>query len=231
MSARRPRRERRTRPEVDGSVLRWPGARQRFALFGEVLWVGALMAVVSIPVITWPAAIAAGTLHLRRFVHAEATPVSEFFRDALRALPGALGLGAVTTALGALVAVDVALAAGGALPGGAVVASVVSAVAAAALIVSVVAAALWSPGTPWMSLVRIAPRIIRADLSGTAYTIVALALSAVITWQFLPLGIPVLGILAFALVAIGERRLVRLTKTREPAERREPTASTAEVAA
>lgn len=211
--ARRPRRRamRPARPEVDGSVLRWPGARQRFALFGEVLWVGALMAVVSIPVVTWPAAVAAGSLHLRRFVHAEATPVSEFFRDAVRALPGALGVGAATTALGVLVAIDLALAAGGALPGGVLIGSLVAAIGAVAVVLAVVAAALWSPGTPWMSLVRIAPRIVRADLSGAAYTVVALALGGVITWQFLPLGIPVLGMLAFALVAIGERRLVRLT--------------------
>lgn len=204
------------RPEVDGSALRWPGARQKFALFGEVLWVGALMAIVSIPVVTWPAAVAAGSLHLRRFVHAEATPASEFFRDAVRALPGALAVGGATTALGALVALDLALAAGGSLPGGAVVASLVAGIGAAVLVLAVVAAALWSPGTPWLSLVRIAPRVVRADLSGTAYTVVALGLGGVITWQFLPLGIPVLGMLAFALVAIGERRLVRLTALADP---------------
>jgi hypothetical protein len=208
---RRRRRERRAVPEVDGSVLRWPGARQKFALFGEVLWVGALMAIVCVPIVTWPAAIAAGSLHLRRFVHAEATPVSEFFRDALRALPGALGVGAVTTVLGALVGVDLALAAGGALPGGALVTAAVAAVGAAGLTLAVMTAGLWSPGTSWMGLVRIAPRVVRADLSGAAYTVVALALGAVITWQFLPLGIPVLGMLAFALVAIGERRMVRLS--------------------
>jgi hypothetical protein len=197
-------------PEVDGSVLRWPGAREKFALFGEVLWVGALMAIVCIPIVTWPAAIAAGSLHLRRFVHAEATPVAEFFRDTFRALPGALGMGAVTTVLGALVVVDLALAAGGALPGGALVTAAVATAGAAGLALAVMVAALWSPGTPWMGLVRIAPRVVRADLSGAAYTVVALALGAVITWQFLPLGIPVLGMLAFALVAIGERRMVRL---------------------
>ena len=210
-ASRRRHRARTVRPDVDGSVLRWPGARQRFALFGEVLWVGALMAIVSIPVVTWPAAVAAGSSHLRRFVHAEATPVSEFFRDTVRALPGALGVGAATTALGVLVGLDVALAAGGALPGGVAVAFLVGAVGAAALVLAVVAASLWSPGTPWKSLLRISPRVVRADLSGTAYTVVALALGAVIAWQFLPLGIPVLGMLAFALVAIGERRLVRLT--------------------
>ncbi len=202
---------RRRRPEVDGSVLRWPGAVHRFALFGEVLWTGALMALVCLPIVTWPAAVAAGSAHLRRFVYAEATPASEFFRDVRRALPGALGLGAATTLLGAVIAVDLVLVAGGSLPGGMPVALAVAAIGAVALVLAIVAAGLWSPGTSWLALVRAAPRVARADLSGTAYTAVALGLCAVITWQFLPLGIPVLGMLAFALVAIGERRLVRLT--------------------
>lgn len=204
------RRARRVRPEADGSVLRWPGAAQRFALFGEVLWVGALMAIVCLPVVTWPAAVAAGAAHLRRFLAAEATPAAEFFRDARRAMPGALGAGAATTALVAIVGVDLVLLAGGGLPGGMPLAALVAAVGAAVLVLTLLAASLWSPGTPWWPLLRISPRVARADPSGTAYTVAALGLAATIVWQFLPLVIPVLGMLAFALVAVGERRMLRL---------------------
>ncbi len=200
---------RRTRPEVDGSALRWPGAAQKFALFGEVLWVGALMALVSIPIVTWPAAVAAGSSHLRRFVHAEATPAGDFFRDAYRALPGALGLGAATAALAVIVGVDLALVAGGALPGGMAIAVVAAALGVAAMALAVLAASLWSPGTRWRDLMRVAPRVAAADLSGTVYILVALGLGTVITAQFLPLAVPVLGLVAFALVALGERRMVR----------------------
>lgn len=203
-------RRRMARPEVDGSRLRWPGAAQRFALFGEVLWVGALMAIVCVPVITWPAAVAAGAAHLRRYLSAEATPPSEFFRDALRAMPGALAVGAATTALAAVIGLDLALLAGGGLPGGMPVAVIVAAIGVVALVLAVIAASLWSPGTPWRALVQISPRVARADLSGTAYTVAALGLAATIVWQFLPLVIPVLGLLAFALVAVGERRMLRL---------------------
>lgn len=213
MSARTARRPRRTpRPEFDGSVLRWPGARARFALFGEVLWIGALMALVCIPIVTWPAAFAAGSAHLRRFLHAEASPASAFFRDAFRTLPGALGLGAATTALAAVVGVDLALVAGGALPGGMPVAVVAAVVGIVSLTVAVLAASLWSPGTRWRDLVRVAPRVAAADLSGSAYIVVALGLAAVITWQFLPLVVPAMGLLAFAVVALGERRIVRWTE-------------------
>ncbi|MBN9215461.1 MAG: hypothetical protein ABS62_04435 [Microbacterium sp. SCN 70-200] len=210
-SDRRARRARRARPEVDGSVLRWPGARQRFALFGEVLWVGALMALVSIPIVTWPAPVAAGSAHLRRFVHAEATPASAFFADVRAALPGGLVVGAATTALAALAGVELALLAGGVVPGALAAALVAGAAASVALTLALIAASLWSPADRWLALVRIAPRIARADVSGTAYVIVAVGLAGVVTWQFLPLVIPALGLVAFALVAIAERRLVRLT--------------------
>ncbi|CAN7411924.1 hypothetical protein LJR045_002602 [Microbacterium sp. LjRoot45] len=211
MSPRRGRASRPARAEADGSVLRWPGAAQRFALFGEVLWIGALMAVVCLPVVTWPAAVAAGSAHLRRFLAAEATPASGFFRDAVRALPGGIGVGVVTTALGTIVAVDVALTAEGTVPGGMLVAVVVATIGLAALVGATIASSLWTPGASWRDLVRITPRVARADLSGTAYTVVALGLAATIVWQFLPLVIPVLGLLSFALVSIGERRMVRLT--------------------
>ncbi|WP_298742103.1 hypothetical protein [uncultured Microbacterium sp.] len=207
-----PRTQRRRRPEVDGSVLRWPGARARFALFGESLWTGALMALVCIPIVTWPAAVAAGSAHLRRFVHAEATPASEFFRDALRALPGAAGLGAATTVLAAIIGVDLALVAGGALPGGMPVAVIAASVGIAALALAVLAASLWSPGMRWRDLVRVAPRVAAADVSGTVYLLTALGLGGIVTWQFLPLGIPALGLVAFALVALGERRMLRWTE-------------------
>jgi len=168
------------------------------------------MALVCLPVITWPAAVAAGAAHLRRFLSAEATPASEFFRDAVRALPGALGVGAATTALAAVVGLDLVLLSAGGLPGGVPVAALVAAIGVAALVLTVIAASLWSPGTPWRALLRISPRVERADLSGTAYTVAALGLAATIVWQFLPLVIPVFGLLAFALVAVGERRMLRL---------------------
>lgn len=200
---------RRQRPEIDGSALRWPGAAQKFALFGEVLWVGALMTLVCIPIITWPAAVAAGSAHLRRFVHAEATPASAFFRDALRALPGALGLGALTAALAVIIGVDLALVAGGVMPGGTPVGLIAASVGVAAMTLAVLAASLWSPGVRWREIVRVAPRVAAADLSGTVYILTALGLGGIVTWQFLPLGIPALGLVAFALVTLGERRMVR----------------------
>ena len=47
-----------------------PGAAAKFGLFGEVLTVGLLMALISLAVVTLPIALAAGIRHLRRFVAA-----------------------------------------------------------------------------------------------------------------------------------------------------------------
>lgn len=205
------RRERRQRrPEIDGSALRWPGATAKFALFAEVLWTGILMAIVCVPVVTWPAAVAAGSAHLRRFLHAEATPAGAFFRDVRRALPGGVLVGIPTVALGAVAGLNAALATGGAVPGASVAAGVAGVACGAALVLVVVAAAVWSEGSPWRALLRLSPRLVAADPGGTVFTVVALGLAAVIAWQFLPLLIPALGLVAFALVAISERRLARL---------------------
>lgn len=201
---------RRPRPvEPDGSVLRWPGARAKFALLGEVLWTGVLMAIACVPVITWPAAVAAGAAHLRRYLRAEATPAAGFFRDVGKALPGGVVVGAASVLLGALVIADVALALGGAIPGGVPAAIVAVLLGAAALLITMTAASTWSAGERWRELLRRAPRILVADPSGAVFVVVALGLAGVITWQFLPLGIPTLGLVAFALVAISERRLAR----------------------
>lgn len=202
-------RRRPVRAEQDGSVLRWPGATAKFELFAEVLWTGILMAVVCIPVITWPAAIAAGTSHLRRHVRAESSPVSGFFRDVRGALPGALGVGAVTTLLAALLGLDLALAAGGVMPGGMPVAIVAGVVGVVVVTASVIAASAWTPGARWSGLVRSAPPAIKQDVPGAVMTFVAIGLAVVVTWQFAPLGIPALGLVAFALVAVSERRLAR----------------------
>lgn len=218
MTLRR-RRRGEARPAADGSLLRWPGARARFALFGEVLWVGMLMTLIALPVVTWPAAVAAGSQHLRRYLYGEATPVSGIFRDAVRTLPGSLVVGAASVPLGAVVGLDLALVAGGSLPGRQIVGIVVATVGAVAVLLAVIAASMWTPGAPWRGLLAVAPRVARADVSGTAYAAAAVFLAVVITWQWVPLGIPVLGMLTFALVAIGERRMVRLTRAAQRTRR------------
>lgn len=211
-AGRMPRRERdarRRRPEVDGSTLRWPGAANRFALFGEVLWVGILVVVCSLPIVTLPAALAAGIRHLRRFLAAEASGVRLYLADVRRAFAGGAAVVGAAVVASAVLWFDVRLASSGALPGGPVVGAVGVVGLVAVGLALVVAAAGWSPEGGWRRAVRAVPARVAADAAGAAYLVVALGLTAVVTWQLPPLIVPGLGCLVFAVVAIGERRRER----------------------
>lgn len=192
---------------ADGSVLRWPGATAKFALLGEVLWVGILMAVACLPVVTWPAAFAAGTSHLRRFLRGESSTVAEFVDDVRRAIPGGVVVGFASLVAGALVALDLVIAAGGGLPGAIPIAVVVSALAIVAVVLVLTATVSWAAGSRWRVLLADASRRLARHPITALMTVVALGLAAVIVWQYLLLIVPALGMLAFAVVAIHERHL------------------------
>ena len=192
---------------ADGSVLRWPGPAGKFALLGEVLWVGVLMAVASIPVVTWPAAFAAGASHLRRYIRGESSTVGQFVDDLRVAAPGGIAVGSVSALLGGLVALDLAIVSDGALPGATPIAVVLALAAAAALVLALTAAGSWRPGSRWVALIPGAPRLLARDPFVAVMTAVALVLAGVIVWQYLLLLVPALGMLTFAVVAIHERRL------------------------
>ncbi|MEV4777141.1 hypothetical protein [Microbacterium sp. LWH12-1.2] len=204
--ARRMPRARTRRPEIDGSQLRWPGAVNRFALFAEVMWVGILVVACSLPIVTMPAALAAGIRHLRRHLRAEASGIGLFLRDLQRALLGGLGVGAIAVAATALLVWDVLLASGGVLPGGPVVGVVGVFGLLFVALATLTAAAGWSPTSGWLAAVRAVPARIGADAMGSAYLAAAIVLTAVVTWQLLPLIVPGVGCLVFAVVAVGERK-------------------------
>ena len=197
----------------DGSVLRWPGAAGKFALLGDVLWVGVLMAVASIPVVTWPAAFAAGASHLRRFLRGESSTVGQFVDDVRLAAPGGIAVGLASVLLGGLVALDLAIVSDGALPGATPIAVVLALAAAAALVLALTAAGAWRPGSRWVALIPGAPRLLARDPFVAVMTAVALVLAGVIVWQYLLLLVPALGMLTFAVVAIHERRLSLWSRT------------------
>ncbi|MCR2825759.1 hypothetical protein, partial [Microbacterium sp. zg.Y909] len=135
---------------TEGPPPRFPGASGRFALFGEVLQVGLLMTLVALPVVTLPAALAAGIRHLRRLVTAEDSRLQFFWADVRRAvLPGS-AVGAVSLVATLVLLLDIDLARSGFLPGGAVI-EVVGWAGLAGVAVAVLAAAgAWTPQTGWL---------------------------------------------------------------------------------
>lgn len=183
-----------------------PGAIGAFALLGEVLLAGIIVTVLSIPIVTIPAALAAGIRHVRRFVRAEGSPMSALWRDALRALPGGVVTGIVVAALAAVLAVDILLAGSGGLPGGEAIAAAGWAIAALAGGALLLASAAWSPESGWLNAVRSIPGAVQADPVGALYTVTAAAFVGVAAWMLVPLAVPALGCAVLAAVAIPSRR-------------------------
>ncbi|MGI5189201.1 Poxvirus protein I5 [Promicromonospora sp. CA-289599] len=206
----------------------------RFALLGETLLTGLLVLVGSLPVVTLPAALAAGSAHLRRHLGGYDTSVRTFARDWLAAARSLWALGALLPLAAGAVVVNTGLTASGALPGASVVRWVTWGVAACAAVVLVRAAAAWSddepaPGSPgaspgtgsgyrpglvagpggvWVLVSRGAVRA-RDDLSGSALVLAALVMCVVLVWMLTPLVLVTGGLLSLAAVAVETRRVRR----------------------
>lgn len=184
---------------------RFPGAAAKFALFGEVLMIGLLIALVGILVVTLPAGLAAGMRHLRRYIAGEDSALALFWRDVRASLLGGAALGAGALVLTLLLLLDIDLARSGFLPGGVVVEAVGWAGLAAVAIVLLSASAAWRPGSGWRGALRAVPGVLRADVRGVLYLAATAVFVGVVTWALPPLLLPVLGLAALAAVAIPER--------------------------
>ena len=106
----------------------------RFALFSETMLAGVIVLGLSVPLVTVPAAYAAGTAHLGRHLSGRDDSVRGLWGTFRSALPGSLKLGLTTAAVAAVVIVNLLLAAAGQLPGRAVVLPATLLVAAAATV-------------------------------------------------------------------------------------------------
>lgn len=201
------------RAEVSGSgpvrsgapPARFPGATSAFGLLGEVLLVGILVFVVSLAVVTLPAALVAGVRHLRRFLRAEDSSLTWFWRDVRDAMPGGLVVGLIVGLAAAILALDITLASTGSLPGGPLIGVVGWAGLAVLVLVLFTVAGRWRPEVGWRGALREVPRVLRNDLAGAAYLLATAAFAVIVTWQLLPLIVPALGCVALAIVAVPER--------------------------
>jgi hypothetical protein len=184
---------------------RFPGAKSAFGLLGEVLLIGILVALVSLPLITLPAGLAAGVRHLRRFLRAEESGLDWFWRDVRASLLGGLGIGAASAAIVVVLVLDIDLASTGLLPGGPVVGIIGWAGLGALALVLFTAAGRWTPELGWLGALREVPGALRADPAGAGYLLATGVFAGVVTWQLAPLVIPALGCVALAIVAVPER--------------------------
>ncbi|HWV50570.1 MAG TPA: DUF624 domain-containing protein [Microbacterium sp.] len=194
-------------PTLDDHVpARHPGAKGAFALFGEVLYTGLLITLAGLPIITLPAAIAAGIRHLHRYINAEESHTRTFWHDWRQALlPGGLAVGGAAALLAIVLAIDIAVAGSGALPGGQIIALIGWAGLVALATALLLTASAWTPETGWRTAISDALRTTRTDPAGTAYLAIATILTGVLTWMLTPLLLAGLGCAAFAAVAVPAR--------------------------
>ncbi|CAL9573223.1 hypothetical protein SUDANB6_04913 [Streptomyces sp. enrichment culture] len=177
---------------------------ERFALFAECLLTGVWIAVASLPLVTWPAAFAAGARHLGRRLAHERGGWREFAADFRSALRGGWLAGFAGWAALAAVWVDVQAVRAG-LPGGPLVGAVGVSALIGAVVAGLRAAALWRPGASWRSLLARAGRHTVLDPAGSFLIVGGLAVVVCSAWFSAPLAVPVLGAVAAAAVAVEER--------------------------
>lgn len=114
----------------------------RFALFSETLLAGLLVLVLSLPLVTIPAAYAAGIAHLERHLAGRDDTVRGLWGTFRSALPGSWKLGITTAGAAVVIILNLLLATVGQLPGSAVVlpATLILATAGAVLLLRTTAA-------------------------------------------------------------------------------------------
>lgn len=178
----------------------------RLALFGEVVLTGAVLAVLSVPVVTAVPALAAGTLHLGRHVDGRADGVADLLRTTGRAVRELWALGLAVPAVLAVLGLDLWLVRTGALPGGALVGVVTVLVLAAVVVVTLRFVGSWRPGAPVVAGVRAAARRATQDPTGSTLLVAAVTMVVVVIWMLLPLVLIAPGLLALAALAV-ERRV------------------------
>ena len=187
----------------------WPGARQRFALFGEVMLTGIVVLLVALPLVTIPLAVAVGTRHLMRFLRAEGSQLSLVAGDVREGVVGGVGVGCAWLAASGILLLDLLLVASGALPGGVAVGAIAAALVVSLTVLMLWTAASWTPARGWRGAVRAGFASLRTDLVGSAYLLVGAALVVLFTWMLPPLVVPAFGCVCFAVAAISARHAAR----------------------
>lgn len=175
------------------------------ALFAEVVWVGLLVALSSLPVVTALPAAAAGAARLRRHIAGEDDALNGFVRDLGSALRRGWLAGAIAAAVGFALVVNTTAPMMAAVPGGEALRLVSIAAAVVLGTVALRVAAMWHPDAGWRLLLRTAAARTASDLRGTAMLVLAIVLAATIVWMFAPLVVLAPGLLLFAAVAVSPK--------------------------
>ncbi|MET1089686.1 MAG: Poxvirus protein I5 [Arthrobacter sp.] len=189
----------------------------RFALFSETLLAGVLVLVLSIPLVTIPAAYAAGIAHLERHLSGRDDSVRSLWGTFKAALPGSWKLGITTAAAAVVIVLNLLLAWVGQLPGRemALPATLILAAAGAVLLLRTTAA--WSDYSgsgaridagradsrgAWRAALETGQAMSVRDWTGSLLLVAALFGAVVFVWMLAALFVVVPGTLILAAAAI-----------------------------
>ncbi|MGA5448511.1 hypothetical protein ACPCVO_17855 [Streptomyces umbrinus] len=177
----------------------------RMTLFADVLSVGVCTALVSLPVVTIPAALSTACAVLRGAREDQPATAGQYLamlRRRLRA--GDLAAGTLSLAGALLLWADLALARAG-LPGAPLFAIVAAAVGAYAAVVGLRACGRPESLTDWRAAVGGAARDSVRDVGGSGLVLLAVMAAVLCAWMMLPLAFLAPGPLALALTAVDVR--------------------------
>jgi hypothetical protein len=182
----------------------------RFALFSETLLAGVLVLVLSIPLVTIPAAYAAGTAHLERHLSGRDDSVRGLWETFKAALPGSWKLGITTAAAAAVIVINLLLAWVGQLPGRDVVLPATLILAGCGAILLLRTTAAWSDfagtradaGSAWRSALATGQAVSLRDWTGSLLLAAALFGAVVFVWMLAALFVVVPGTLILAAAAV-----------------------------
>jgi hypothetical protein len=177
----------------------------RMTLFADVLSVGVCAALVSLPVVTLPAALSTACAVLRSAREDQPATAGRYLamlRRRLRA--GDLAAGALSLAGALLLWADLALARAG-LPGAPLFAIVAAAIGAYAAVVGLRACGRPESLTDWRAAVGGAARDSVRDVGGSGLVLLAVVAAVLCAWMLLPLAFLAPGPLALALTAVDVR--------------------------
>ncbi|KIA71729.1 hypothetical protein ANMWB30_35360 [Arthrobacter sp. MWB30] len=191
----------------------------RFALFAETILAGVIVLLLSIPLVTAPAAYAAGVAHLERHLSGRDDSLRSLWGNFRRALPGSWKIGIMTAAAAVVLVLNLLLALVGQLPGRAVIlpATLILAAAGAVLFLRIVAN--WSGGVAWDGDADRHPADVPGpqrwaaayssakadslrDWSGSLLLLAAVFMAVVFVWMLQALFVIVPGTLVLAAAAV-----------------------------
>ncbi|MET3369057.1 hypothetical protein [Arthrobacter sp. M2012083] len=191
----------------------------RFALFAETILAGVIVLLLSVPLVTAPAAYAAGVAHLERHLSGRDDSLRSLWGNFRRALPGSWKMGITTAVAAVVIVLNLLLALVGQLPGRAVILPATLILAAAGAVLFLRIAANWSGGINWSGDAdqqpadapgpqrwALAYSQARADAlrdwTGSLLLLAAVFMTVVFVWMLQALFVIVPGTLVLAAAAI-----------------------------